>query len=383
MDRRFIITIVCILSILTVTVTLSTIWNKHYNTKTIHYRGSDSKEPFISQITASPDMIPRPCNVYYTSNIDLCDDPVTPWYRYNRDDINSNITLLENKTRLNTITSDEQDRLSNFKRVMTDYDILPFKQHCKLTMYGMSEASTHPYKINKDDDASKRGDPSHWAFCFEDSMLASNLPRNTALKANPAFTKVFDKSGLTIDFPDGTSKERYDMKTLASDHLLDLHCAMYSGLSIQSGAISPLYNNRDMLELTFNPSTRSITGVRPVYYSQAGIYISNPTRARNTYKRFFEIIRQPTQFIIQQRTYKPTIYRLLFNLCNATATTTAPNPNATSTAGDALAHPKSVEIIVERQRYMISQFFTLPSSQAVDITPYGDISDLVIQTNIT
>lgn len=377
MDRRFIITVVCILSILTIVVIVSHQWNKLYNTKTVNYRDSSLKESFISRINAPPGMNARPCNIYYTSNIDLCDDPVTQWYRYNRDDITSNINLLENKTRLNTITTDERDRLSKFKRVMTDYDKLPFKQYCKLQMYGMSEASTHPYKINKDDDALKRGDPSHWAFCLEDSMLASN----TSLKANPAFTKVFEKSGLTIDFPDGISRERYDMKTLASDHLLDLHCAMYNGLSIQSGIISPLYNNRDMLEISINRTTRQITGVRPVYYNQAGIYVSNTTRANQAYRRFFEIIRQPTQFIIQQKIYKPIVYRLLFNLCNATSQTNAPNASATN-AGNPLAHPKSVEIIVERQRPMIQNIFRLEQSQALDITSYGDISDLVINTNV-
>ena len=381
MDRRFIITVVCTISILIIVAFLSIEWNHTYNIKSIAYRpptinATESFTVATREIDAPSGMTPRKCNIYYTSNIDLCDDTTTHWYRYPRDYITSTIASLNTKKTNGTITPSEDQTLTKLKRVMTDYDDLPFKQYCKLEMYGMTEPSTHPYKINLNYDAEKRGDPSHWAFCLEDNGL-KNSP---SIKSNPAFTKVFEKSGLDIKFPDGT-RERYDMKSLANDHLVDLHCVMYNTQQIQSGDISPVYNDRDMIEVEINPTTRRIIAVKPVYYNQAGIYLSKTARARNMYRRFIEVLQQPTQFIIRQRSFKPTIYRLLFNLCNATALTNAPNPNATY-QGDSLAHPKSVELIVERQKYPIDSFFVLPQQQAVYITGYGDISDLVIDTKI-
>lgn len=394
MDRRFIIA-VCTSSLLVLIILLSLKWNQQYNTKIIYSKKqTDSlQESFAvtKTIDASQGMTTRPCTVYYTKNVDICNDSVNNWYRKAKTDIyaTSNQILLNQRLGCNISIEDTQT-LATINKVLEDYDSLPFKQQCKLTMYGLSEPSTHPYKINLKDDAPKRGDPSHWAFCLEENPLKVHPGSN--LKTNPAFTKVFQPSGLGIKFPDNVVRERYDMKSLYDDDLLNVHCAMYEGLSIQSGSISSTYNGRDMLEVSYDINTKRITGVRPVYYHNRGIYVSNETRKTNMYAKLFEITRNGNEFVVKRKNYKPIIYRMLFNLCNApnaTAVGSAPSGSYT------LAFDKGVELIVERQRYPIQTFFELPQGNALDtsgvqtilqsqagITRQIDISDLNIETRI-
>lgn len=378
MDRRFIVTVVCVALLLTLIVILSMLWNRRYNKKVVKYRPSKNVEGFeqVKQVQAPQGMSLRPCNIYFTKNTDLCDDTTTHWYHYTEETLQNMLGYLKNKQSSSGLTADENRKLNNINRVLADYNQLPFKEFCKLTMYGMSEATTHPYKVNIAEDAGKRGDPSHWAFCFENQ----SLKLQPSIKADNRFKKVFEKSGLELQFTDG-ARERYDVKSLANDHLLDVYCLMYTEQSIQSGTLSPLYNNRDLLEITFNDKTRKITGVKPVYYNDGGLYVSNTTRSNKVYNSLFEVIRQPTKFVIQQKQYRPIVHRMLFNLCNAKSN--LPNPSATS-GSDPLAHEKSVELIVDRQKYNIPDFFKLRQEDALDISSYiasyGDISDLNIAT---
>lgn len=384
MDRRLVITVICITSTLLAVVILTTVWNRQYNEKYIHYnappqtksKSVEEKESFDTESPTRVEANPRPCNVYYTKNIDICDDSINQWYKKPKDVLQTRKEELDTKRIANTISSAESAELTTINKVLSDYDTLPFKQYCKLQMYGMIESTSHPYKINTEDDAGKRGNSGHWSFCFEDSLL-KNKPE---LKATKEFQKVFEPTNKDFEFSDGKVAKRFDMVSMANDHLLDLHCKMYENQLVERGSINTLYNGRKMLEVSFDKNTKRITGVRVVYYNNGALYVSSATDQLNALLRLFELIRQPTNVLIRPRSYKPTMYRMLFNLCNAGAV--APDPNVTDN-GRSLAHPKSIELVVERQKPLFQSFIQLPESVGVDLASYGDISDMAIRTTMT
>jgi|APGre2960657444_1045066.scaffolds.fasta_scaffold00035_18 hypothetical protein len=307
-------------------------------------------------VDAPTGMSTRQCNVYYTKNKQLCDDG---WYlKYDTKLMREKLAALKLKPE-STLTAAEKEELEKLSIVNTDIDTFPFKQRCKLDIYGMKEATTHPVKINTDDDAGKRGAPNHWAFCFENSELKTR----DDIKDHKTFKKVFEDANLAVKFPDATRK-RYDMKTLYNDDLLNLHCHMFSELKIESGQNSALYNNRVMLELSLTDEGR-IESIRPVYFKDATIFVhAKPAEVYNT---FMKVVRTPKQFVFELKNYKPTIYKLLVGLCTA-----PPNPN--------LGEKNVIELVVPKQKPNISEFFTIPPHLLYDYSHYVDISDLMIET---
>lgn len=351
MDRRNVLFGTLFITILLLIIGSASLWNSCYHVSYIE--GYEDRE-----VPAPPTMSTRPCNVYYTKNTKLCDEG---WYKkYDTQIIRQKIQELQSKDP-NSLTPEEKTELQNLSIVNQDIDTFPFKQQCKLELYGLSEATTHPYKINTDTDARKRGRPEHWAFCFEEPALANN----TAIKEHPSFKQVFQPTSMNVKFSDNTTRKRYDMKSMYDDDLINLYCHMYSGLEVKSGQNTSIFNGRDMIELSIDDNGK-ITGVKPVYYKDGAIFTHSQDTAIQLYKRLFNIIRTSKQFLLQQASYKPTIYKMLFHLCNA--------PTQENLAVD-----KMIEMIVPKTDPRIEDFFKLSPELMYDFSHLVDISDLVIE----
>lgn len=351
MDRRHVLFGTLFITILLLIIGSASLWNSCYYTSNVE--GFNDRE-----VPAPQGMKTRPCNIYYTKNIKLCDEG---WYKkYDLQLLREKIRELQSKDP-STLTQEEKTELESLATINQDIDTLPIKQQCKLEMYGLSEATTHPYKINVDNDARKRGRPEHWAFCFEEPSLVNKA----YIKDHASFKQVFQPTNMNVKFEDNITRKRYDMKSMYDDDLLKLYCHMYSGLEIKSGQNTSIFNGRDMMELSVDDNGK-ITSMRPVYLKDGAVYLHKPEEALLMYRRLFDIIRTPKQFLLKQRNYKPTIYKLLYHLCDAPA-------------NDNIAVDKMIEMIVPKTDPNIVDFFKLPEELLYDYSHYVDISDIIIE----
>jgi hypothetical protein len=354
--------------------------------------------------------------VYYTSNVDICDRPTllsvsntdvdantVNYYTLGKAEVQSHITRI---TGIPSITPTQRSALADLKRVLADIDSLPFKNTCKLEMASLKESQRHPRKTLTDyDGTDRRGDPLHWAFCYYPTA-ADTTPNDgrripAAIRNSNTFKRVFEDSSTDYNHESGTHR-RYDMKSLYNDDLLNVHCMLYENRILEGGSSVSAFANTLMMEYILNESDVSalsqatsggsnikltILRMRPVRI-QGGVLVeeTNAQKIKLTYLRLIELIRTQNAFMHRQKTYNPTLYKLLFHLCSASSTALTASQTTLPVIYDKyiqLMVPKPLNIpITQILKYkpdvaanqtQIYDFYTQP--------PMGDISDMTF--NIT
>lgn len=361
--------------------------------------------------TANASQQMETCSVYYTSNIDICKrgyptEPITDeiidgnsvnYYMMGSNEINIHIRRLETTA---TRTPIQNDTLRDLKRALSDIDTFPFENTCKMDMYGFNEVRSHPYKINTPYDQERRGDPLHWAFCFYPESLsrtADATASNEAIRQSPEFKKVFQDSTVDLLASNAsgsapTRHRRYDMRSLYNDDLLNLHCLLYKNSAISGGNSVNTYNDTRLIEITLPSSILPTTGrisiqrMRMVRIKDAQLFIENDfSQIKKGFLALTEVVRTQDSFIQRIKNYSPSVYKMLFHLCDSTRTETA---SGSTSMEMELAHNKMLQLIIPKQ-----SSFTLPnflkSKNGNEQTiynfytqrPFGDISDM--RFNIT
>jgi len=371
-----------------------------------HYRSSTTvSEPFSETLSGTL----RPCAVYYTSNVDICDRPsynsdmgslsnvvnldAINYYTIGSNEINDQIIRLEADTARDTL---KNNALANLRRAMADIEKLPFKNTCKLEMTSLQEATQHPYKINTDfEGTARRGNPIHWSYCYyptsADTTLGATNRIPPSVRANSTFTRVFQDTQMDYQSASAGTLHRYDMKSMFNDDLINLHCLLYSTNIEAGGSISAFQNTKFMECILDGSDVRSATAktlrilkMRPVViYNGTLILEPLPAEIKKAYLRFIDIVRTQDAFIHRQKSYPLSVYKLLFHLCSASPSAIPGSTGMTNLVYDKyiqLAIPKPVRGSDTQLLKFKTAYNTIPSLQIYNFynqPPAGDISDMV------
>lgn len=109
----------------------------------------------------------RPCEVYFTDNMKICDanefryHPI--YYEKKLADVRKAVAA-----RGGTPTVEQNDLILRYTRILADYSRFPQNQHCKLSLPNWKVRVDEPDApfISKNLHNAERGSPSHWAFCW-------------------------------------------------------------------------------------------------------------------------------------------------------------------------------------------------------------------------
>lgn len=358
----------------------------------------------------------RSCAVYYTSNVDICDRPVynstepldtlvnqdaINYYALGKDTVNGQITRLESDTNRD---AQKNNALANLKRVLADIDSFPFKNTCKLDMSNLKEATQHPYKINTAyEGEARRGNPEHWSYCYyrtaADTTPGATDRISTETRASIPFTRVFQDTRATYASESAGTLQRYDMRSMYNDDLLNLHCMLYSS-SLEAGGSVSAFHNTKFMECTLdvsdvastNTKTLRIRRLRPVVIFN-GTLITEPSavETKKAYLRFIDIVRSQSALVHRQKAYPLTVYKLLFHLCNAASSPIVPGSGTTGTTNETtLAYNKYIQLAIpkpirgtgssaDKQLLTLKPSYASTELQIYDFyaqPPGGDISDM-------
>jgi hypothetical protein len=215
----------------------------------------------------------RPCAVYYTKNVDICDRPnfISTGTEdaldgaVDNDAINyyslGKTEVTEQRNRLDLIptatrTATQSTALDNLRRVLADIDSLPFRNTCKLEMTHLQETTAHPFKINTTEEGTdRRGNAIHWSFCYypkaNDTTPGAVNRILPATRTDPRFTRVFKDSqtNYALGSTTGPILQRYDMKSMYNDDLINLHCFLYSESQREAGGSASAFQGTQFMEL--------------------------------------------------------------------------------------------------------------------------------------
>lgn len=354
----------------------------------------------------------RPCAVYYTKNVDICNRPnfiplgeedtldnavdrgdAINYYSIGKTDVSVQHDRLMDIPET-TRTSIQVNALENLKRVLADIDSLPFKNTCKLEMTHLQETNAHPLKINTTGEgAERRGNPIHWSFCYYPTAADTTpgavnriLPET---RADPRFTRVFQDSQVAYrSASTGAALQRYDMRSMYNDDLINLHCFLYENNVKEGGGSISAFQGTQFMELILDRTqvlegaskTLRILRMRPVKIQDGMLVESTPTK--NPYLSFIELVRTQDSLIHRLKSYPITVYKLMFHLCTAEA-----KPIEGSDTVPQLVHDKYIQLAIpkpmKRQGSAVPLLSLKPSYvpelniyNFITNRPYGDISDM-------
>ena len=366
--------------------------------------GGDGTESFTTGTGSRESPFPlnsslRECAVYYTSNVDICNRPdfigtTEPlelhvdrddinYYSIGKPDVQSQFERLVSSNVGRTAT--QNTALGNLRRVLADIDSLPFKNTCKLPMVSLKEATEHPYKINTATEGTdRRGNPIHWSYCYYPTN-ADTIPSGQRIppttRADTKFTRVFNDTQATYTSTSETSPlRRYDMKSLYNDDLLNLHCLLYTTSVLEAGNTVGAFQNTRFMECILNSTdvrsatekTLRIVKMRPVVIFNGTLILEpNALDRKKAYLKFIELIRTQNTIAHRKKAYPVSVYKLLFQLCNA-----QPSPIPNSSAMTDLVHDKFIKLAIPKPvRSAETHLLTFKSTY----TPELDIYNFVTQ----
>ena len=142
----------------------------------------------------------RPCEVYFTPNVEACDEGK---YHLQKS------VLRELRARGD----------ASVDAVLKDFDLLPAPHVCKASFSDWSQLNSHPRIVATPEDAGQRGSPAHWAFCFVPPN--SNDVDMKALEAD-----VVRPSEERVSLLGGLTSERVEFVSLAPEGILRQACKL-------------------------------------------------------------------------------------------------------------------------------------------------------------
>jgi hypothetical protein len=370
-------------------------------------------EPFTDTAAPPPTLTGdlRECTVYYTKNVDICDRPnfipsseedtlenavdrgdAMNYYSLGKTDVSKQHERLAGISET-TRTHIQTNALENLKRVLADIDSLPFKNTCKLEMTNLKETNAHPFKINvAGEGTERRGNPIHWSFCYyptaADTTPGAVHRISPETRADPRFTRVFQDTQAEYRSTSGLALQRYDMRSLYNDDLINLHCFLYENNAREGGGSISAFQGTQFMEIILDRTqvlegtskTLRIIRMRPVKIQDGMLVVSTTTK--NAYLSFLELVRTQNSLIHRLKSYPITVYKLMFHLCTAQAKLIEG-----SNAMPQLAHNKYIQLAIpkpmKRQGSAVpllsfKQSYTsdLQIYDFITNPPNGDISDM-------
>ena len=131
----------------------------------------------IDDMTQGPGAPPRdfrPCDVYFTDNLKICN---TNEFRYNVAYYTQKLSEVRAavKARGGAPTKRQNDLILKYSRIISDYAKLPNAQFCKLSLPNWQQRTTEKQQpiISKTERNKDRGPTEHWAYCWRDSRTTN------------------------------------------------------------------------------------------------------------------------------------------------------------------------------------------------------------------
>ena len=156
--------------------------------------------PDVSAVVPARKPLPsRPCTLYYTNNIEFCNDNVNNWYSRSLSELRR---YRDQLTAKKTRTSSENKQLAILKTVIAEREsgVLP-NGVCKVEFPGWIEhqvtaqGEPYPYKNKATFENENRMRPEDWAFCFKQGTDDKDAVALAKSFADEYVVKSFDTAG--------------------------------------------------------------------------------------------------------------------------------------------------------------------------------------------
>ena len=116
----------------------------------------------------------RPCDVYFTDNVKVCD---TNEFRYNVAYYEQKMKEVRAavKAKGGAPTKKQNDLILKYSRILSDYAKFPNAQFCKLSLPNWQQRTSDKQQpiISKSERNKDRGPTEHWAYCWRDSRTTN------------------------------------------------------------------------------------------------------------------------------------------------------------------------------------------------------------------
>lgn len=183
--------------------------------------GVDYSFDDANNVATSKQAIPsRMCAIFYTNNVDLCNDNINNWYTRPMNELRQYRDTL---SAMSSRTAAQDKQLDAANRAIADREggQLP-KGTCKVEFPGWIEPTVtangepFPYKNKATFDNINRLYPDDWAFCYKESDSVENAVAQSKTFADEYVVKSFDTAGDY--FQDGKVYSKIAFTTM---HLAD------------------------------------------------------------------------------------------------------------------------------------------------------------------
>ena len=272
-------------------------------------------------VADKPPLESRQCALYYTENVDLCNDNINNWYT------RPLIDLRKYRDQLNTMNTSpyQQEQLKIVNSVITDRESgkLP-SGICKIEFPGWIEPTKtasgepYPYKNKALFENTNRLMTEDWAFCFKPADTVNDAITQSKSFADEYVVKSFDYAGDY--FQDGRVYSKIAFTTINLDANMPKGAVVRAprATSVNSFICSsqpPPMPNVPSTMLIFELNGDILRSMYIGSYNKDTLTFEQTNSSETIFQGLFEIIQSGRSLYLVPKILVGTIYQFAFDVC--------------------------------------------------------------------